>query len=139
MTRVKKNVLIVDDEKEICWLLKQALNEEGYQVSVAHSGKEGLARIGQGDEVDMLILDLRLPDMNGLDLLEQIRAAGLQTPTVVITAFGDEESRESAARLGVKGFLDKPFEVSTLLATLLALSGRRRTIKLTERRKKTWQ
>jgi DNA-binding response OmpR family regulator len=136
---VKKKVLIVDDEKEICWLLSQALSEEGYQVSVAHSGKEGLSRVRKNGEVDLLVLDLHLPDMNGLDLLEQVRALGLQTPTVVITAFGDEESRERAAALGVRGFLDKPFEVSTLLATLLALSGRRRTIKLTERRKRTWQ
>jgi DNA-binding response OmpR family regulator len=136
---VKKNVLIVDDEKEICWLLNQALSEEGYRVSVAYSGKEGLIRIKKNGEVELLVLDLHLPDMNGLDLLEQVRALGLQTPTVVITAFGDEESRERAAGLGVKGFLDKPFEVSTLLATLLALSGRRRTIKLTERRKRTWQ
>ena len=125
---MRKSVLVVDDEKEICWLLQQILSQEGYQVSTAYSGKEGLAHIGQGDEVDILILDLRLPDMNGLDLLEQIRAGGLQTPVVVITAFGDEESRERAAGLGVKAFLDKPFEISTLLAALLASSGRRKTI-----------
>ena len=125
---MKKNVLVVDDEKEICWLLQQILSQEGYQVSTAHSGKEGLAHIGQGGEIDILILDLRLPDMNGLDLLEQIRAGGLQIPVVVITAFGDEESRERAAGLGVKAFLDKPFEISTLLAALLASSGRRKTI-----------
>ena len=120
--------MVIDDEKEICWLLQQILSQEGYQVSAAHSGKEGLAHIGQGEGIDVLILDLHLPDMNGLDLLEQIRAAGLQTPAVVITAFGDEESRERAAELGVKGFLDKPFEISTLLAALLAPSGRRKTI-----------
>ncbi|MCX5970078.1 MAG: response regulator [Coprothermobacterota bacterium] len=125
---MKKSVLVVDDEKEICWLLQQILIQEGYQVSTAHSGKEGLAHIGQSGEVDIMILDLHLPDMNGLDLLEQIRAGGLQTPVVVITAFGDEESRERAAGLGVKGFLDKPFEISTLLAALLASSSRRKTI-----------
>ncbi len=125
---MRKNLLVIDDEKEICWLLQQILSQEGYQVSAAHSGKEGLAHIGQGEGIDVLILDLHLPDMNGLDLLEQIRAAGLQTPVVVITAFGDEESRERAAGLGVRGFLDKPFEISTLLAALLAPSGRRKTI-----------
>ncbi|MCX5977004.1 MAG: response regulator [Coprothermobacterota bacterium] len=125
---MRKNLLVIDDEKEICWLLQQILSQEGYQVSAAHSGKEGLAYIGRGEGIDVLILDLHLPDMNGLDLLEQIRAAGLQTPVVVITAFGDEESRERAAGLGVKGFLDKPFEISTLVAALLAPSGRRKTI-----------
>ena len=125
---MKKSVLVVDDEKEICWLLQQILSQEGYQVSTAYSGKEGLAHIGKGGEVDILILDLHLPDMNGLDLLEQIRSGGLQTPAVVITAFGDEESRERAAELGVKGFLDKPFEISTLLAALLATHSRRKLI-----------
>ncbi len=113
--RIKK-ILIIDDEGDLCWLLANTLQKKGYNISTANTISDGMARLREAP--DLLFLDLKLPDGNGMDLLPKIREVTPQTSVVIISAYGSEEKREEAKDRGIYSFLDKPFTEEKILEVI---------------------
>ena len=108
-----RNILIIDDEEDLCWLLSTVLQSRGYNISTANSISDGMACLKEMP--DLLFLDLKLPDGDGMDLLPKIREITPQTLVVIISAYGSEEKRGEARGRGVCGFIDKPFTEGNVL------------------------
>jgi DNA-binding response OmpR family regulator len=121
-------VLLVEDHKPLAKALKQGLEEEGYAVDLAADGEEGDFKATTA-EYDVIILDLMLPKVDGLTLLQKWRKAGLQTHILILTAKGALEDRVKGLDLGADDYLTKPFEVDELLARVRALVRRGHQVK----------
>jgi two-component system KDP operon response regulator KdpE len=109
-------VLVIDDEPPIRKLLRMGLNAEGYETLDAPNGKAGLERLAENP--DLVILDLGLPDVDGLELLRQIRARNDRVPIVVLSSRGDERGKVEALDQGADDYVTKPFGMAELLARL---------------------
>src|SRR3954452_14041690 len=118
-------VLIIDDEAAIRESLETLLELEGYTVTSAASGEEGLARIGE-NSYDLVLLDLALPDRSGLDLLAEIRHHDPSLSVIMITAYGTVENAVLAMQAGAANFVQKPWDNEKLLADVGAAVMRRR-------------
>jgi DNA-binding NtrC family response regulator len=118
-------VLIIDDEAEIRESLQTLLEIEGYAVETAANGGQGLLKLGDRS-FDLVLLDLALPDRNGLELLPEIRALDPQVSVIMITAYGTVEDAVHAMQSGATNFLQKPWDNEKLLADVRAAVGRRR-------------
>ncbi|MBO0910804.1 MAG: sigma-54-dependent Fis family transcriptional regulator [Acidobacteria bacterium] len=119
-------VLIIDDEMEIRESLETLLEFEGYEVDSAANGAQGLAKLG-GRPFDLVLLDLALPDRNGIELLPEIRALDPEVAVIMITAYGTVEDAVRAMQSGATNFLQKPWDNEKLLADVRAAVARRRT------------
>jgi DNA-binding NtrC family response regulator len=119
------SVLIIDDEAEIRESLETLLELEGYEVDSAADGEGGLAKLGERP-FDLVLLDLALPDRNGIDLLPEIRALDSQLSIIMITAYGTVEDAVRAMQAGATNFLQKPWDNEKLLADVRAAVARRR-------------
>lgn len=108
-------VLVVDDEILIRWSLGERLRQAGYAVVEAATGQEAMQALARG-QVDAVVLDIRLPDADGMDLLGQIKARSCQLPVVMISAHGTREISQRAQTLGAYAFLHKPFNVEEIAA-----------------------
>ncbi|MBM4130959.1 sigma-54-dependent Fis family transcriptional regulator [bacterium] len=106
-------ILIVDDEATIRASLQEALAADGYETDAAESGEEALARC-HGTAYDLLVTDLKLPGVSGLEILQALRNQGRQTPVIMMTAYGDVDTAVSAMRLGAYDFIPKPFKLTML-------------------------
>jgi DNA-binding response OmpR family regulator len=104
---MNKRILIVDDEPNVRLSYRTVLEAEGYSVEEANSAATGLEKLVAG-HFDLAILDMRMPEMDGLDLLAKMRERGVSTPTVMITAYGDLPHAVKAVKLGAIDFLQKP-------------------------------
>lgn len=111
-----KSILIVDDEKDLCWLLTNTLEKKGYTISTANTLSDGMARLKEAP--DLLFLDLKLPDGDGMDLLPGIREITPLTSVIIISAYGSEEKRGEAKDMGIHSFLDKPFTEEKILEAI---------------------
>jgi two-component system KDP operon response regulator KdpE len=111
-------VLVVDDEPPIRKLLRMGLTTQGYQVIEAQNGRAALAL--SAEKPDLIILDLGLPDMQGLDLLRTIRTQHEAVPIVVLSSRGDEAAKVQALDLGADDYVTKPFGMDELLARIRA-------------------
>ena len=100
-------ILIVDDEKNVRLMYRSSLESEGYEIHEADSGAKALEQCLARTH-DAAILDLRMPGMDGLELLEKMKALNIETPVVIITAFGDVPNAVNAMKLGAIDFLPKP-------------------------------
>ena len=118
MTATPLKVLVVDDEPPIRKLLRTGLGTQGYQTLDAPNAKAALDLMA--DKPDLVILDLGLPDMQGLDLLRQIRARREDLPIVVLSSRGDETAKVAALDLGADDYVTKPFGMEELLARIRA-------------------
>src|SRR5882762_1742219 len=118
-------ILIIDDEAEIRESLETLLQLEGYTVVVAGSGREGLAQIGQR-AFDVVLLDLALPDKNGMDVLSEIRVLHAQQAVIMITAYGSVENAVRAMQSGATNFIQKPWDNEKLLADVRAAVARQK-------------
>ncbi len=117
-------ILIIDDEPSIRTTLAQILEDEGHKTSACESGEEGIALFAR-EEFDLVLLDLWLPGIDGLAVLERLRGAG-GTPVIVISGHGSIDSAVRATRLGAYDFLEKPLSLERVLLTINhALSDRR--------------
>lgn len=114
LLREIKSILIVDDEKDLCSLLSDALRERMFNVSIANTVKEATAHL-DGEMPDAVFLDLKLPDGNGMDILSQIKKIHPETIVFIISAYGSEETREEASEKGAYAFIDKPFTEDEIL------------------------
>ncbi len=119
------SVLIVDDEAAIRESLQTLLEMEGYQVETASTAIQGLERIGER-EFDLVLLDLALPDRNGIDLLADLRIHNPQLSIIMITAYGTVENAVSAMQAGAVNFVQKPWDNEKLLADVRAAVARHR-------------
>ena len=110
----KGSILVVDDEIEIREGLELLLRTEGYQVSSAESGQVGLSRLEERP-FDLLLLDVSLPDRNGIDMLKEIRRQDPHLPVVLITAYGSIEMARAAFKSGAMDYITKPWSNDELL------------------------
>jgi DNA-binding NtrC family response regulator len=121
----KANILVVDDQDSIRHFVSRALEDEGYAVHVTGSVREAREAIAQ-DLPDVAILDLKLPDGNGLELLREIKRLQPEVTVILMTAFGELETAVEAMSAGAFWFVKKPFQNEELLALAnRALSPRR--------------
>ena len=119
------SVLIIDDEAEIRESLRTLLEIEGFEVEAAGTGEDGLARIGDR-AFDLVLLDLALPDRNGLDLLADLREQDASLSVIMITAYGTVENAVRAMQSGAVNFIQKPWDNEKLLADVRAAVARHR-------------
>ena len=116
-------ILIVEDQIKLVSYLKQALEEQGYAVDVAHTGREALAW-ADGVAFDLIILDIMLPEMDGITVCRTLRDRGNQAAILMLTARDAVDDRVTGLDAGADDYLVKPFELKELLARLRALIRR---------------
>jgi two-component system, OmpR family, KDP operon response regulator KdpE len=112
-------VLVVDDEPAIRRFLRTTLTAQGFQVDEAADGKDALEELRRRP-IDLLILDLGLPDMDGFDIIERLRGSGSSVPILVLSSRADEAGKVKALDLGADDYVTKPFGVEELLARMRA-------------------
>ncbi len=106
-------ILVVDDEPGVREMLRIALARDGHRVVTAASGEEALERL-QGEGCDLLVTDLAMPGMDGVELLRRVQEAAPEVPSIVITAYGSKETAIEAMRHGAVNYLEKPFDVEEM-------------------------
>jgi DNA-binding response OmpR family regulator len=116
-------VLLVEDEVRLAAHVRRGLVAEGFVVDVVHDGSDGLFRV-QVDHYDVVVLDIMLPGLNGYEVCRRMRAAGVWTPVLVLTAKDGEYDQVDALDLGADDYLTKPFSFRVLVARLRALVRR---------------
>jgi two-component system, OmpR family, response regulator TrcR len=116
-------VLLVDDEPALTNLVKMALHYEGWTVEVAHNGREAVSKFDDV-EPDVLVLDIMLPDVDGLQILQRIRESGPYTPTLFLTARDSVMDRVTGLTAGADDYMTKPFSLEELVARLRGLLRR---------------
>ena len=113
-----EHILVIDDSAAITSLLtKDILPTAGYRATAASSGEEGL-EAAQQTEPDLILCDLEMPGINGLDVLRSLKRKGHDIPAIIMTAFGSEATAASALRMGVKDYIVKPFTTEEILAAI---------------------
>jgi len=115
----KESILVVEDEEKILRLLELELEYEGYNVTKARNGAEALEAY-RSQTWDLLLLDVMLPEMSGIELLRRIRANDKQTPVILLTAKSSVEDKVSGLDLGANDYMTKPFQIEELLARIRA-------------------
>jgi len=110
----KIDILVIDDEKTVRWGFEKALKKKGYNVFLAADGIEGFKKF---KEIlpPVVILDMKMPGMNGIDVLESIKKITTNTIVIVVTAFGDMETTIKAMKLGAYEFINKPFDTNKVM------------------------
>jgi two-component system response regulator MprA len=121
-------VLVVDDDPAIRRALERALSAEGYGVALAEDGEQALERVAFEPQPDVVLLDLGLPDVDGVKIVERLRADGNEIPILVLTARQALTDRVAGLDAGADDYLAKPFELDELLARVRALTRRSRVI-----------
>ena len=116
-----KNVLIIDDEKDLCSLLSDALIQRNYNVSIANTKREAMACLKK-KSVDLVLLDLKLPNGSGIKLLPRIKRISPKTVVIIISAYGNEEARQMAKKGGAFTFINKPFTEEDILRAIKVLA-----------------
>jgi DNA-binding response OmpR family regulator len=117
------HLLIVEDDTRVADFLQRGLRAEGYRITLARDGQEGLSMAGQG-EFSVMLLDIMLPKMSGIEVCQQLRAQRIATPILMLSAMGSLEDRVAGLRCGADDYLTKPFAFEELLARIEALMRR---------------
>ncbi len=112
-----RRVLVVDDEESLRLVLKSFLKRDGYEVEVASSGKEALSLV-ESFGPDFILTDVRMPKMGGLDLLSTLKAKGIETTVIVMSAYGNVDLAIEAIKAGAYDYIQKPFKAEEVLLTL---------------------
>jgi two-component system OmpR family response regulator len=118
------DILLVEDDERIVEFLRRGLKAEGYQVEVARTGREAIS-FGKSGMFRVIVLDLMLPDINGRQVCEQLRAAQVDTPILMLTAMDTTTDKVIGLRSGADDYMTKPFAFEELLARIEALLRRR--------------
>ncbi|HEY2732509.1 MAG TPA: response regulator transcription factor, partial [Polyangiales bacterium] len=122
-TNGKRHILVVEDDPSITLGLEMNLQAEGYDVTIAVDGEDGLARALSSD-VDLVILDVMLPKMNGFEVLRTLRTEGRRVPIIMLSARGAEMDKVMGLELGAEDYITKPFGLAELLARVKAVLRR---------------
>ena len=122
---MSKKVLIVDDSRTIRQQVNFTLSKGGFQVVEAEDGKDGIEKLKANPDVAMIISDVNMPNMNGLEMVEAIQGDGAlpHPPIIMLTTEGSGELVERAKTAGAKGWLVKPFKPEQLVAAVTKLTG----------------
>ena len=112
-----KRVLVIEDQEDLAALYESALSKEGYEVSKAYTGEEGVA-LFEDNGADAVVLDMTIPEMHGVQTLQTIRGLNANVPVVVVTGETSDETRQQCERLGVQQYLAKPADYRDILAAL---------------------
>lgn len=120
---MKKQVLLVDDEDHILRLLDYHLAKEGYQTELVGDGRSAL-KLAETEHFDFILLDIMLPQLDGIEVCKRIRAKGITTPIMMVSAKGDEFDKVLALELGADDYLTKPFSPRELIARVKAILRR---------------
>lgn len=123
-------VLVVEDEKKLADLIGEGLAEENYAVDVAYDGEEGLF-MAENETSDLIILDIMLPYIDGLEILHKLRKKGIQTPVLLLTARDSLQDKVTGLDQGADDYLTKPFVFDELMARVRALLRRTYDVKST--------
>jgi DNA-binding NtrC family response regulator len=118
-----KRILLVDDDEHSRQSLKQILAEDGYDVTTCADGAEVLG-VMEHSEFDVLITDLKMPKMNGIELLEKVKETKPDIHTIIITAFGETDTYLKAMNVGAADYLNKPIDYTELTRILKALESK---------------
>jgi DNA-binding response OmpR family regulator len=110
----KHRILIIEDQEDLAALYETTLTKAGYEVSKAYTGEEGVADF-QDKGADAVLLDMTLPEMHGLQTLQEIRALNTNVPIIVATGESSEDTRKQCERLGVQNYLSKPVDYDELV------------------------
>ncbi|WP_309386625.1 response regulator transcription factor [Cerasicoccus frondis] len=116
-------ILAVEDESKIADFIRLGLEAEGHSIDLVHTGRQGLAQARE-QSYDAVVLDIMLPEKDGLDVLRAMRCEGLNMPVILVTARSNVEDRVEGLKLGADDYLVKPFYVEELAARLMAVSRR---------------
>ncbi len=108
-----ENILVVDDNEDMCQIISDVLSAEGYAVGIAFDGKSALKELKR-KTYDLMVLDYKLFDMTGLEVLKKLKGISPPLSTIMISAYGNEPVKAKAHELGVYDFIDKPFDVKVL-------------------------
>lgn len=123
---MRKKILIVDDEKDTGDILAEVLTEEGYQAFSALSGRSALNTVKK-KKPDLVLLDIKMPKMDGIEVLEKIKKIDENISVVMITGYGGLKTAREAMRLGAYDYVTKPFDMNFIKAVVRdALSERKR-------------
>jgi len=123
MTGRSASILIVEDNEDLAFGLRTNLEVQGYEVALAADGPTGLSRASR-ESFDLVVLDLMLPGMGGIEVLKEIRKVDAHTPVLILTAKGNEVDKVTGLRLGADDYVTKPFGLMELLARVEALLRR---------------
>ena len=117
-------VIIIDDDKELCTLMKKCVEQENLTAIIANGGIEGLQMLEENKNVcSLIILDIMMPDLDGFQVLQQIRQTS-NIPVLMLTAKSNEEDKVSGLRMGADDYLTKPFSINELMARVNSLIRR---------------
>ncbi len=116
-------ILVIEDEPKVASFIKQGLEEQSYNVTVAYDGFFG-HKLATENEFDVIVLDLMIPYINGLDLCKKLREEGIKTPILILTALGTTDDKVTGLETGADDYMVKPFEFKELVARIRALSKR---------------
>ena len=116
-------ILLVEDEPKVASFIVQGLEESGHEVKLAYDGTLGL-RFATKETFDLMVFDVIIPGMNGLELCKEVRRQGISTPILMLTALGTTEDKVGGLDAGADDYLVKPFEFKELLARIRSLSRR---------------
>lgn len=120
---MSEHILLVEDEAEIASFIRQGLGEEGYEVTWAVEGEKALELLDL-EAIDLVLLDIRLPGISGIDVLKELREYWMDLPVMMLTALDAVEDRVKGLRIGADDYLPKPFDFEELLARIEALLRR---------------
>ena len=127
MLKDLKKVLIVDDEETLTWSMAKSLakDRDKYEVIIANNGKEALNLL-KTNKIDLVISDIRMPDINGLDLLVKIKKENPEIKVIIMTAYGSSDVQREASRRGSLFYVEKPFEISDIRKIIVDLIGKKK-------------
>lgn len=115
---MENRVLVVDDEPEICNLLENFLEKEGFKVTTAASAEEALEKIKK-EKPKVLLLDIRMPGMGGIAMMKKVREANPEIAIIIITAVVDQKTAQEVIKLGASDYIIKPFDLNYLKRCLV--------------------
>lgn len=122
-----KNILIVEDETKIARFLQLELSHEGYNVTIANDGREGLVKAANTD-LDLIILDLMLPSLSGIEICRRLRSNNITTPIIMLTAKSDVSDKVMGLDIGADDYMTKPFAIEELLARIRKILSRNNSV-----------
>lgn len=123
ITNKIQNILLIDDESSVLFALKLLLGALGFQVEDFTDPEAALSSLTEDSKVELILCDLRMPKLTGLEVLERVRAAHTNIPFVLMSAHAGNDEVQKAYKLGAQGFLAKPFTPDQLREMLAKMSG----------------
>ncbi len=119
---MKKKILVIDDDESMRHLLVEALEIFGYQVSTEADGHQALDILDEAP-FDLVICDLMMPHLNGLEFLDKVKEHSPGLPVLIITGYGTAQTEDEMRRLGARGYLSKPFTIEQIKASVAQILG----------------